>query len=153
MGNTFRNIILRSQIASDIEDKIRWMNVETAWMLADPPWNTPNSINPDELRAEMEEMLEYTHGSGMYPRLEIVTSGINIEFVCAYPFSFCETGVRTDGNREFAVGIGIFEPSFWSRGLGTEALAAWTANCLRKAFLRLVDLVPLPCYTYSYLEQ
>lgn len=82
------------------------MNVETAWMLADPPWNTFDSINPDELRAETEEMLQCTHGSDMYPRLEIVTSGTHIGYVCAYPFLFCETDERTDGNRNLPLGAG-----------------------------------------------
>jgi len=54
----FENIVLRDYQLSDIEDEIRWTNVDTAWFYADTPWAVMEKVDPDELRADMIEIME-----------------------------------------------------------------------------------------------
>ena len=38
MRLTYENIILRDYVLSDVEDEVRWTNVETEWFRSDTPW-------------------------------------------------------------------------------------------------------------------
>ena len=46
----YQDVILRDFRESDIEDEIRWMNIDTAWMKADTPWEEFEPSDPEELR-------------------------------------------------------------------------------------------------------
>lgn len=116
-------VILRDYREADIEDDVRWMTTETAWIQADTPWEKLDPIDPEALRADLLTMVDRYSPDDRRSRMEIEAEGIHIGFVCAYPFS-ADSDVW-GASSAYAVGIEICEPSFWHRGLGTQALGAW----------------------------
>lgn len=125
----YKNIVLRDYCESDIEDEIRWMNVETAWMKADNPWEPIQPVCADELREDMLNLMHDLPADAVRSRLEIDTSGNHIGFVCSYPLdenyepiAFVEISPEKKIFR--AIGIEICEPRYWCQGLGTQALKA-----------------------------
>ena len=57
MKITYENITLRDYVLSDVEDEVRWTNVETEWFRSDTPWMTLEPVNADELRADMAKII------------------------------------------------------------------------------------------------
>lgn len=123
-------ITLRDYCETDIEDEIRWMNEETAWITADTPWEEIVPVDPDELRANMMAMIESMPPDALRYRMEIMFGERHIGFVCSYPimedYSPVDYETLTEDTRLiWGLGIEICEPDYWHRGIGTEALAAW----------------------------
>lgn len=124
------DIILRDYRRSDIEDEIRWMNENTAWMAADMPWETVEPVNPTQLREEMMTMMTSMPENAIRWRLEIEKDGTHIGFVSSYflgadygPFDW-ET-MTENAPRIRTLGIEICEPAYWGQGIGTKALSAF----------------------------
>lgn len=129
------NIVLRDYEISDIEDEIRWTSTDTAWYAADTPWITPEPVNPDQLRAEMLEIITGLDENAIRWRFEIEVSGRHIGFVSSYfpdsAYDPCDRdsvdpgGKMKESRRIRALGIEICEPDDWGKGIGTKALAAF----------------------------
>lgn len=124
------SVILRDYLESDIEDDVRWMSTETAWIQADTPWEEFEPVDLEKLRADLQSMVGRYSPNAMRSRMEIEADGIHIGFVSTYPltadWSTMDFGSTfADAPLIRALGIEICEPDFWHRGLGTQALAAW----------------------------
>ena len=77
----FENIVLRDCQLSDIEDEIRWTNVDTVWFYADTPWAVMEKVDPDELRADMIEIMDSMPKNAIRWRFEIEVDGRHIGLV------------------------------------------------------------------------
>lgn len=72
MEITFDNITLRDYILSDVEDEIRWTNVETEWFCSEAPWMTLETVDANELRTDMAEIINNMPENAIRWRFEIV---------------------------------------------------------------------------------
>lgn len=127
----YKNVILRDMVATDMEDEIRWNTVETAWGLWDAPWEDCFSdFDPDAYREKARKKLQAPQ-DGFRWRLQVAyTDGTHIGNVSAYLIDdnyewIAEKNLQPGQRFFYAVGADIKEPSYWGRGLGTEALAAY----------------------------
>ena len=129
------DIVLRDYVLSDVEDEVRWTNVDTAWFYADTPWMTMEPADPEELRADMREIMEAMPEDAIRWRLEIEWNGRHIGLVSSYylredftpvPWEDIDQGKNAAENRAVrALGIEICEMDCWGRGVGGRALAAF----------------------------
>ena len=126
----YQSIVLRDFIESDIEDEIRWMNVDTAWMKADTPWEEIEPFDEDEIRKNWMYNIQNMPPEAVRCRLEIEVDGKHIGFVSAYyvdenyewiPFD----EIEKDTSVFRALGIEICESNYWCRGIGRQALNAY----------------------------
>ncbi len=133
MRIAFDNIVLRDYQLSDVEDEIRWTNVDTAWFYADTPWMTMEPVDPDELRADMVDVM-----SSLPPirlRFELEAEGRHIGLLSSYyldenfgpvPWASIDEAKNAAENHAIrALGIEICEMDFWGRGIGDKALTAF----------------------------
>ncbi len=129
----FGDIVLRDMRASDIADDIRWNTLQTEWALWDAPWEMEEELrcfDPEAYRSEQLERLKQAP-QGFRWSLDLDTAdGIHIGSVSAYLIDEAWEWIRMadvkSGQTVFhTLGIEINEPEFWSRGLGTQALAAY----------------------------
>ena len=131
----YGDILLRDYRLSDVEDEIRWTNVDTAWAYADTPWMTMAPVDPEELRRDMAQILaELTDGSIRW-RFEIEAAGRHIGLVSSYyldealePFpweAIDQSRNAPENGAVRALGIEICERDCWGRGIGVQALAAF----------------------------
>lgn len=131
---TFDGIVLRDYQLSDIEDEIRWTNVDTAWFYADTPWMKMEPIDPDELRRDMTEIMSSMSEDAIRWRFEIEIEGRHIGMVSSYylddhfeptPWEAIDQNVNAEGNNAVrALGIEICEMDAWGKGIGYKALTA-----------------------------
>lgn len=128
MELNYKSITLKSFTELEIEDEVRWMTVETQWMREDTPWEEPESIDPVDLRKQMQEIMTNDYQSFVQSRSEIFVKEKHIGFVTIYPLTTADYYFEhqdTEQKYEYAVGVEICEPAFWGCGYGTEALTAW----------------------------
>lgn len=131
----FENIILRDYQLSDVEDEIRWTNVDTAWFYADTPWAVMEKADPDELRADMIEIMESMPENAIRWRFEIEVDGRHVGLVSSFfitkdfentPWdSIDPTKNAIENNSTREIGIEICEMDCWGKGIGTKALTAF----------------------------
>lgn len=138
----YKNIVLRDMVAKDIEDDLRWKTIETEWTLWDEPWNEDDSeacIDVEELRRsayeEFEEIKKLKKESSFRWCLEIDhEDGTHIGTVDSYLIDESFNKIRSQdvehGKQIYALGIAIYEPSYWNQGLGTQALIAYVEHHL-----------------------
>lgn len=133
MEISYKDIVLRDYRETDIEDDIRWNTVETQWALWDAPWETEEdlaSFDPQKFREEELEKLKKL-SEGLRWSLELDTAdGVHIGGVNAYlideHFQWVRESDLKQGQKSFpALGIEINESSYWNKGFGTRALAAY----------------------------
>ena len=134
MKITYDNITLRDYQLSDVEDEVRWTNVETAWFYADTPWMTMEEVDPEELRADMIEIMESMPEDAIRWRFEIEVDGRHIGMVSSYyrdenfeytPWESIDQSKNAEGNNSIReLGIEICEMAYWGKGIGTKALTA-----------------------------
>ena len=134
MKITYDNITLRDYQLSDVEDEVRWTNVETAWFYADTPWMTMEEVDPEELRADMIEIMERMPEDAIRWRFEIEVDGRHIGMVSSYyrdenfeytPWESIDQSKNAEGNNSIReLGIEICEMAYWGKGIGTKALTA-----------------------------
>ena len=134
MKITYDNITLRDYQLSDVEDEVRWTNVETAWFYADTPWMTMEEVDPEELRADMIEIMESMPEDTIRWRFEIEVDGRHIGMVSSYyrdenfeytPWESIDQSKNAEGNNSIReLGIEICEMTYWGKGIGTKALTA-----------------------------
>ncbi|MDO5734784.1 MAG: GNAT family protein [Eubacteriales bacterium] len=136
MKIVYKNIILRDMRIEDIEDDIRWQTSEKEWMLWDEPWAEPDPLEDiEEMRkskyAEFLEIEQLKAESSFRWSLEIdYADGTHIGSLDSYLINSSYQRVRRQellAGEEFyyALGIAIYEPAYWSKGLGTQALTAY----------------------------
>ena len=121
-------------VESDIEDEIRWTNVDTAWFYADTPWMKMESVDPDELRADMEEIMASLSEDAIRWRFEIEVDGRHIGLVSSYYLnenfehpdweSIDQSKNAAENHAIRALGIEICEMDAWGQGIGAKALSA-----------------------------
>lgn len=131
----FDNITLRDYQLSDVEDEVRWTNVDTAWFYADTPWMTMEKVDPDELRADMTQIMESMPGDAIRWRFEIEVDGRHIGMVSSCyldenfehtPWESIDQRKNAEGNNSIReIGIEICEMDCWGKGIGTKALTAF----------------------------
>lgn len=129
----YRDIILRDMREADIEDDIRWNTVETEWALWDAPWEMEVELPKFNAEVYRTEQLETLKKPLDNPRwgFELDTSGgVHIGSVNSYMIDENWEWIRYNdiqaGQKVFrTIGIEICNSSYWSKGLGTQALAAF----------------------------
>ena len=134
MKITYDNITLRDYQLSDVEDEVLWTNLETAWFYADTPWMTMEEVDPEELRADMIEIMESMPEDAIRWRFEIEVDGRHIGMVSSYyrdenfeytPWESIDQSKNAEGNNSIReLGIEICEMAYWGKGIGTKALTA-----------------------------
>lgn len=131
----YRNIILRDMVEGDIDDWIRWYNVETEWDDWDAPDEPLEPVDPETYRAETMEMLSKPR-EGFRNFFEIDTAdGHHIGMVTSYAIDqnwkwMSWQDAHASGAFLHTLGIGICDSRFWGQGLGTQALAAFAKHFL-----------------------
>ena len=128
------DVILRDYLPSDVEDEVRWTNIDTAWFYADTPWMTMEPVDPDELRADMMEIMSNMPEDAIRWRFEIEVDGRHIGMVSSYyldenyeptPWESIDQRRNAEGNHSIrALGIEICEMDCWGKGIGTKTLTA-----------------------------
>lgn len=131
----FENIVLRDYQLSDVEDEIRWTNVDTAWFSEDTPWMTLERVDPDELRSDMIEIMESMPEDAIRWRFEIEVDGRHVGLVSSSywdenyestPWDTIDQSKNAVENHSIRVlGIEICEMAYWGKGIGTKALTAF----------------------------
>ena len=128
----FDNITLRDYVLSDVEDEVRWTNVETEWFRSDTPWMELEPVDADELRADMTEIINSMPQNAIRWRFEIEVDSRHIGLVSSYYLdsNFEYTSWETidqsknapQNNSIRALGIEICEMEYWGKGIGTKVL-------------------------------
>lgn len=126
-------IVLRDYQLTDIDDEIRWTNIDTAWFYEDTPWMTMTPVDPEELRADMTEIIEEMTEGGIRWRFEIEVDGRHIGMLSSYylddnyehpPWDSIDQSKNAEENNAVrAIGIEICEQEYWGRGIGAKALS------------------------------
>ena len=134
MKIVMNDVVLRDYLPSDVEDEVRWTNIDTAWFYADTPWMTMEPVDPDELRADMMEIMSNMPEDASRWRFEIEVDGRHIGMVSSYyldenyeptPWESIDQRRNAEGNHSIrALGIEICEMDCWGKGIGTKTLTA-----------------------------
>ncbi len=133
----YKDIILRDMTESDIDDWIRWYNVETEWGDWDAPDEPLKPVDPEKFRAEQMTRLAAPM-EGFRSFFEIATAdnhhiGKVTSYAIGPDFKWMSwQDAKASGNFRFALGIGICDSRFWGRGYGTQALAAFARYMLEQ---------------------
>lgn len=131
----YRDILLRDMVEPDIADWVCWNTVETQWMDWDGPDLESAPFDEEELRRDFERQLA-TPLTAFRNFFELATiDGKHIGMVSSYATDenfqqMTWAQAREKGHFWFTLGICICESSDWSRGLGTQALAAFCKHFL-----------------------
>ena len=128
----FENITLRDYELSDVEDEVRWTNVDTEWFRADTPWMDLEPVDADELRADMSEIISSMPENAIRWRFEVEADGRHIGLVSSYyldenfeypSWESIDPSKNAAGNQCIrALGIEICEMAYWGNGIGTKVL-------------------------------
>ncbi len=112
------NINLRDRTMSDLQTYQRWMTPSAEWKRWDAPWEPIQPLNDADL---MEWPLRLNMALSQNPRrrLEIESAdGEHLGMVSWY---------WVDERTTWAdAGIVVWNPEYWSKGLGQEAFELWT---------------------------
>ena len=140
MKITLDNITLRDYVLSDVEDEVRWSNVETEWFRSDTPWMEIEPVDADELRADMAEIINNMPENAIRWRFEIEVDGRHIGLVSSYyldsnfeytPWESIDQSKNAFQNNSIrALGIEICEMDYWGKGIGTKVLTMHSCHSL-----------------------
>ena len=141
----YQNIILRDMRESDIDDDIRWNTIETEWALWDAPWETEEELKSFDPAAYREKELKWLAARKLGHRLSLeidTAEGVHIGSVNAYAldgdFNWRElSGGEDHRTVNWAVGIEINNPAYWSGGWGSQALTAYIQYHLDAGYTKL----------------
>ncbi len=130
----FENVTLRDYVLSDVDDEVRWTNVETDWFREDTPWMELAKVDADELRRDMEQIIRSMPEDAIRWRFEIDVDGRHVGLVSSYyldgkyehiPWDTIDQSKNAPGNNAVrALGIEICDMRYWNKGIGTKALSA-----------------------------
>ena len=84
MRITLQDVVLRDYLLSDVEDEVRWTNVDTDWFYADTPWMELEPADPEELRRDMLEIMNSMPQDAIRWRFEIEVEGRHVGLVSSY---------------------------------------------------------------------
>lgn len=134
MQITYENVTLRDYMLSDVDDEVRWTNVETAWFRSDTPWMELQPVDADELRADMARIISGMPEDAIRWRFEIEVDGCHIGLVSSYyldnnfentPWDAIDQRKNAIGNHSVrGLGIEICDMAYWDQGIGPKALTA-----------------------------
>ena len=134
MKITYENVTLRDYVLSDVEDEVRWTNVDTEWFQSDTPWMTLEPVDADELRADMAAIISSMPEDAIRWRFEIEVDGRHIGLVSSYylnsafentPWEAIDQRKNAPENQSVrGLGIEICDMAYWGKGIGTKALTA-----------------------------
>jgi len=134
MRITYENVVLRDYVLSDVDDEVRWTNVETEWFQSDTPWMSLEPVDEDELRRDMEQIIRSMPEDAIRWRFEIEVEGRHIGLVSSYYLNsaFEHTSWEAIDQRKNtaenhsvrALGIEICDMAYWGQGIGPKALTA-----------------------------
>jgi len=134
MRITYENVVLRDYVLSDVDDEVRWTNVETEWFQSDTPWMSLEPVDEDELRRDMEQIIRSMPEDAIRWRFEIEVEGRHIGLVSSYYLNsaFEHTSWEAIDQRKNtaenhsvrALGIEICDMAYWGPGIGPKALTA-----------------------------
>lgn len=134
MKITVDNITLRDYVLSDVEDEVRWTNVETEWFRSDTPWMKMEPVDAEELRADMAEIINSMPEDAIRWRFEIDVDGRHVGLVSSYylnenyeytPWNSIDQSKNAPENNSIrGLGIEICEMEYWGKGIGVKALTA-----------------------------
>ena len=126
------NVVLRDYQFSDVEDEVRWTTIETEWFRHNTPWMEIKPANAEELRADMEKIINNMSKDAIRWRFEIEVDGRHIGLVSSYyldknfeytPWkSIDQSKNAIENNSIRGLGIEICEMEYWGKGLGTKIL-------------------------------
>lgn len=131
----YRDIVLRDMVESDIADWVRWQTVQTEWMDWDGPDLESDPFDEQAFRAECDEQLK-SPMTVFRSFFELATKdGKHIGMVSSYAtdenFQHLSWAQAHSADQFwFTLGICICESGDWSKGLGTQALAAFCKHFL-----------------------
>ena len=135
MRIVLQDVVLRDYLLPDVEDEVRWTNVDTAWFYADTPWMKLEPADPEELRRDMLEIMNSMPQDAIRWRFEIEVEGRHVGLVSSYylgedfaptPWESIDQSKNAVGNHSVrALGIELCEMDCWGRGIGTKALTAF----------------------------
>lgn len=128
------DITLRDYVIADVDDEVRWTNVDTEWFRSDTPWMALEPVDADELRADMAGIIDSMSEDAIRWRFEIEVDGRHIGLVSSYyldenfeytPWDKIDQNKNAPDNHSVrALGIEICEMEYWGKGIGTKALTA-----------------------------
>lgn len=131
----YKDIILRDMVEQDIEDDIRWNTIERERELWDEPWEQDEPFNREQFRENelkaLKKLEQLKRTTSFRWSLEIdYQDGTHIGAVDTYLIDSNYNRIVQKEMEEgqsffYALGIAIYEPSYWSKGLGTQALTAY----------------------------
>ena len=141
----YRDIVLRDMVESDIEDDIRWNTIETEWALWDAPWEMEVELPKFDPVSYRNEQLKVLKKSKDQPRwcFELDTAeGSHIGSVNSYlideNWDWIPMKNVMPGQKVYrTLGIEICDSRYWSKGLGTQALAAFIQYYLGNGCIEL----------------
>lgn len=127
----YQNIILRDMKESDIEDYVRWWTVEKEWSDWDAPWEKIDTSEEAERKfwREKYEAGKNRSDDKLRGKFEIEHDGVHIGWVSSYLIdkdcNYMDKPIEGEP-RYFAVGIDICVPEIRGKGIGADALTAYT---------------------------
>ena len=123
---------LRDYQLSDVEDEVRWTNVDTEWFYTEAPWMTMEPVDADDLRSDMAEIIGSMPEDAIRWRFEIEFEGKHIGMVSSYyldnnfentPWDLIDQSKNAHENNSVrGLGIEICEMEYWGKGIMHEAL-------------------------------
>ncbi len=126
----YKQIILRDVVESDIEDQIRWCNEETAWSDWDAPDEPIEPVDPESYRAEALRKMKESLPKVRNAFALAAADGRHIGSVTSYLIGedcqwISHAEAQEKGVYRWTIGVDICESSYWGKGLGTMAIAAF----------------------------
>lgn len=130
----YKNIVLRDMIPEDLDQEVIWHTRETEWNKWDAPWEKVvldlRKITLRSLEGLPEDVIRNSF------RL-CAEDEKHIGKVIRYQIN----GADYDNNEiiddKTAIGITIYDPTYWSKGYGTMALIAWIKYLYNNGFQEL----------------
>lgn len=141
----YRDIILRDMVESDIEDDIRWNTIETEWALWDAPWEMEVELpkfNSARYRADQLKRISRPQERLRWGFELDTADGAHIGSVSSYlineNWDWIPLRDVLPGQTVYrALGIEICDSRYWSRSLGTQAMAAFIQYYLENGIQNL----------------
>lgn len=129
-----RQIVLRDWTEDDFDRWARWMQPEHHWQRLDGPYYPP--MDDDEVGEFIaRKRCQLAADDFPLPRSDLVValagSGELIGRVSWY--------WQSEETHWLSLGISIYDPAYWGRGIGYEALGLW-GECIWAAFPQIVRL-------------
>ncbi len=128
-------VVLRDPRPQDVEARLRWITVETAWQAWDAPWEGPELAPPERVAEARRSLSERLAEPLPTPRCSLY-----IQLKDGPLLGWANIYNHDAAHRTAWVGIDICESAFWGQGIGTEALELWIGYLFTELGLHRVGL-------------